>query len=62
MRPALRSVRRPFESIVAKLREVTADDVTRVAQRILKRVRAALAIVGPSVDEKALRDVLGAAS
>jgi predicted Zn-dependent peptidase len=51
----------PVDSIVAKLRAVTADDVIRVAQRILKRERAALAIVGPSVDEPALRDVLGAA-
>ena len=51
----------PVESVVARLRAVTADDVIRVAQRILKRERAALAIVGPSVDEPALRDLLGAA-
>ncbi len=50
----------PVESVVAKLRAVTADDVIRVAQRILKRERAALAIVGPSVDESALRELLGA--
>ena len=51
----------PVESVVEKLRAVTADDVVRVAQRIFKRERAALAIVGPSIDEAALRDVLGAA-
>ena len=50
----------PVESVVAKLRAVTADDVMRVAQRILKPERAALATVGPSVDEAALRELLGA--
>lgn len=51
----------PVDSIVTKLRAVTAEEVIEVAQRILKRERAALAIVGPSVDESALRDVLGSA-
>jgi len=51
----------PVDSVVEKLRAVTADDVVRVAQRILKRERAALAVVGPSVDEPALRELLSAA-
>ena len=52
----------PVESIVAKLRAVTAGDVKRAAQRVLRRERAALALVGPSVEESALRDILTASS
>ncbi|MEX1195522.1 MAG: pitrilysin family protein [Dehalococcoidia bacterium] len=48
----------PVESVVEKLRAVTAADVMRVAQRILKRERTALAIVGPSIDQPALLKLL----
>ena len=52
----------PVESVVAKLRAVTAAEVKRVAKRILKRERAALAVVGPSVEEAELRTLLEAGS
>jgi predicted Zn-dependent peptidase len=52
----------PVESVVAKLRAVTPADVMRVAQRVFKRERAALALVGPSVEESALREILTASS
>ena len=48
----------PIESIVEKLRAITPADVSRVAARIFARERAALAIVGPSVDEAAFLEVL----
>jgi predicted Zn-dependent peptidase len=48
----------PVETVVERLRAVTADDVRRVAQRIIKRERAALAVVGPSIDESALAGLL----
>ena len=41
----------PIESVVEKLRAVTADDVMRVAQRLCSREKAALALVGPEVRE-----------
>lgn len=50
----------PIESVVEKLRAITADDVSRVAGRIFDRERAALAIVGPEVDEAAFMDILAA--
>lgn len=50
----------PIESVVEKLRAVTAEDVARVARRIFARERAALAIVGPTVDDAAFIEVLAA--
>lgn len=50
----------PIESVVEKLRAVTSDDVMKVAQRVLIRERAALAVVGPNVDEPAFLDALAA--
>jgi predicted Zn-dependent peptidase len=44
----------PIEEVVARLRAVTAEDVMRVAQRLLHRDRAALSVVGPDVEEEAL--------
>jgi predicted Zn-dependent peptidase len=44
----------PIESVVEKVRAVDADDVMRVAQRVLRRERAALSVVGPEVEEEAL--------
>jgi predicted Zn-dependent peptidase len=49
----------PIESVVEKLRAVTADDLTRVSQRLLRRDRAALAIVGPDVEDAVLLEALG---
>jgi predicted Zn-dependent peptidase len=48
----------PIDSVVEKLRAVTAEEVMRVAQRILRRDRAALALVGPPVDTGGLADLL----
>jgi predicted Zn-dependent peptidase len=44
----------PIESVVEKVRAVDANDVMRVAQRVLRRERAALSVVGPEVEEEAL--------
>jgi predicted Zn-dependent peptidase len=48
----------PIDSVAERLKSITAEDVMRVARRILKREKAALAVVGPSVDETAFLDVL----
>jgi len=48
----------PVESVVNNLRGVNADDVIRVAQRVLRREKVALALVGPTVDEAALEALL----
>ena len=49
----------PIETVVERLRAVTAEDLTRVSRRLLRREKAALALVGPNVDEGALLEVLG---
>ena len=51
----------PIESVVAKLRAVSPDDIMRVAKRVLHRERAALALVGPEADEDTLLKALQAA-
>jgi predicted Zn-dependent peptidase len=48
----------PIDVVVEKLRAVTADDVLRMAQRILRRDKAAVALVGPASEEAALVEVL----
>ncbi len=48
----------PIESVVEKLRAADADDVMRVAQRVLKREQAALSVVGPDVEEEALLEIV----
>jgi predicted Zn-dependent peptidase len=48
----------PIESVVEKLRAVDAEDLMRVAQRVLRRDRAALSVVGPEVEEEALLSVV----
>jgi predicted Zn-dependent peptidase len=50
----------PIESVVEKLRAVTAADVQKVAGRLLRRELAAVAVVGPSLDEDALLKALNA--
>src|SRR5207247_1166195 len=40
----------PIESVVAKLRSVDVEDISRVARRVLRRERAALSVVGPDVE------------
>jgi predicted Zn-dependent peptidase len=48
----------PVEKVVERLRAVTADDVLRVAQKLLRRDRATVALVGPEPDEAELARVL----
>jgi predicted Zn-dependent peptidase len=48
----------PIESVVEKLRAVNAEDVLRVAQRLLKREKAAVALVGPELPEDSLTELL----
>jgi predicted Zn-dependent peptidase len=48
----------PVESVVQKLRAVDREDLTRVAQRVLRRDRTAIAVVGPDVREDALAELL----
>jgi predicted Zn-dependent peptidase len=49
----------PVESVVEKLRAVGADDVIRMGQRVLRRERVALSVVGPDVEEEALLEIVG---
>jgi predicted Zn-dependent peptidase len=48
----------PIEEVAEKLRSITADDVRRVAARVLVKGKAALALVGPEIDEAAFVEVL----
>lgn len=50
----------PVDEVVERLRSVTAEDIMRVARRVLVRERAALALVGPNIDEDAFMEVLAA--
>ena len=48
----------PIEDVVEKLRAVGAEDVIRVGQRVLRRERVALSVVGPDVEEEALLEIV----
>jgi predicted Zn-dependent peptidase len=48
----------PVESVVEKLRAVSADEIIRVARRIIDRKRTAIAVVGPQVPEETLTKLL----
>ena len=48
----------PIESVVDKLRAVEAPDLLRVAQRLLLRDKATLAVVGPNVEEEKLAELV----
>ena len=48
----------PIETVVEKLRGVSAKELLRVAQRVLRPERAALAVVGPEVAEGTLVELL----
>jgi predicted Zn-dependent peptidase len=50
----------PVDDTVAALRAVTAEDVRRVAQRVIGPGEYALAVVGPSAEEDRLAAILGA--
>jgi predicted Zn-dependent peptidase len=49
----------PIESVVESLRAVDAEDLRRVAERVLVRERAVLSVVGPDIEEGALREIIG---
>ena len=48
----------PIEAVVEKLRAVRAEDILRVAQRVLRLEKVALAVVGPGVTEAELSRLL----
>jgi predicted Zn-dependent peptidase len=48
----------PVESVVSKLRAVTAEDVLRVAGRVISRRKTAIALVGPEIPEETLTDLV----
>ena len=50
----------PVESVVEKLRAVTQEDLLRMARRVLRPEKAALAVVAPDVHEEALAELLPA--
>jgi predicted Zn-dependent peptidase len=47
-----------IESVVEKLRAVTADDILRVARRIIQGAKPTLAVVGPGADSEDLASLL----
>ena len=50
----------PIESVVEKLQAVDAEDLMRVAQRVLRREKVALAVVGPNVEAATVLEMLTA--
>ncbi len=50
----------PIETVVEKLESVSADDLLRVAQRVLVPENTTLAVVGPDLDDERLLALLAA--
>ena len=50
----------PIESVVEKLQAITADDVMRVARRIVQAGKLVLSVVGPDVEREELAELLAA--
>ncbi|MCH8994372.1 MAG: insulinase family protein [Chloroflexi bacterium] len=50
----------PIEETVAKLQAVTAADVQRVAQRLIRSDNLSMSLVGPGADERELAELLTA--
>jgi predicted Zn-dependent peptidase len=48
----------PIESVVEKLRAITADDILRVARRIVQAGKLVLAVVGPDVKSEELAELV----
>ncbi|MEE8347427.1 MAG: hypothetical protein V3S20_08775 [Dehalococcoidia bacterium] len=44
----------PIDTVVEQLKSVTAEDIQRVAKRILVREKTALSVVGPDLDDDRL--------
>ncbi len=52
----------PVETVVERLRGVSAEDILRVARRVLVPEKVALAVVGPDVEEGSLLELLDGTS
>ncbi len=50
----------PIETVVERMESVSADDILRVARRILVPENAVLSVVGPELDEEVLLKLLAA--
>jgi predicted Zn-dependent peptidase len=50
----------PVDTVVERIQSVSADDVMRVAQRVLSPEKTALAVVGPGLDDERLLGLLAA--
>ncbi len=50
----------PIDTVVEKIKSVSADDILRVAQRVLVPENAALSVVGPDLDGEHLQGLLAA--
>ncbi|GAG35837.1 unnamed protein product, partial [marine sediment metagenome] len=50
----------PVESVVEKLQAITADDVMRVARRIVQAGKLVLSVVGPDVEREDLAELVAA--
>ena len=50
----------PIETVVERLESVSAEDIQRVAQRVLVPANAVLSVVGPDLDEERLMGLLAA--
>ena len=50
----------PIDETVARLQEITAADVQRVAQRLFRNDNYSMSLVGPGADEAALKELLAA--
>ena len=50
----------PVESVVEKLQAITADDILRVARRIVQAGKLVLSVVGPDVETEELAELLAA--
>jgi predicted Zn-dependent peptidase len=50
----------PIETIVGRLRDVTAEDVQRVARRLFRTDRMSMSLVGPGADEAEMTELLAA--
>ena len=48
----------PVESVVEKLRAITADDILRVARRIVQAGKLVLSVVGPDVESEDLAELV----
>ena len=48
----------PVESVVEKVQAITADNILRVARRIVQTGKLALSVVGPDVESEELAELV----